>query len=349
VEGVGRLIPAVNWRDTTVLVTGGAGFLGAWLVERLVDEGAEVVVARRDCDPASRFTSEGIEARCSVAHADVTDYDAVLSILNDHDVQAVFHLAAQPIVPMANRSPLSTFESNVRGTYALLEACRARGVIGSPLDRIVVASTDHAYGTHENLPYREDYQLIPSFPYDVSKACADMIARCYAERYALPIAVTRLANLYGGGDRNWSRIVPDTARALVEGRPLIIRSDGTPERDFLYVEDAVEAYLAIAASLDDPAFYGRAWNAGWGKPIAMLDLVRRMIGAAGKRMEPEVQGVGTPHAEIDRQFLDASAIRAELGWEPRFDLDAGLARAYAWYEDHLSATSANPAALSGGT
>jgi CDP-glucose 4,6-dehydratase len=333
-----------NWKGQSVLVTGGAGFLGTWLVERLVREGARVVVVRRAVDPAGRFVAEGIEQRCTVAEADVTDYEALLGILNEHSPSTVFHLAAQPIVGKANRSPHSTFESNVRGAYTLLEACRARGVVGSPLERIVVASTDHAYGSHEDLPYREDYALVPDFPYDVSKACADMIARCYAQRYELPIAVTRLANLYGGGDRNFSRIVPDTARALIEGRRPVIRSDGTPERDFLYVEDAVEAYLAIATSLDDPALHGRAWNAGWGRPVAMIDIVRRLIAAAGKDVEPDVRGAGKPRAEIDRQFLDATAIRTELGWEPRFDLDAGLARTYAWYEGHLAAQPAAPVA-----
>jgi CDP-glucose 4,6-dehydratase len=285
-----------------------------------------------------------------VVQADVTDYEAVLGILNQHEVEAVFHLAAQPIVGRAHRSPLSTFESNVRGTYALLEACRSRGVVGAPLRRIVVASTDHAYGSQGDLPYREEYQLSPTFPYDVSKACADMIARCYASRYGLPVAVTRLANLYGGGDRNWSRIVPDTARALIEGRRPLLRSDGSPERDFIYVEDAVNVYLTVAASLDDPSFHGRAWNAGWGEPVQMLEIVRRLIAASGKDVEPEVRGAGTPPAEIDRLYMDATAIRTELGWQPRFDLDSGLARTYAWYEDHLAPRAVGrPAPMSVGS
>ena len=325
-----------------MLVTGGAGFLGTWLVQRLIAEGASVTVLQRDIDPTGRFATEGVAEQCTVVHADVSDYDAVLATLNEHEPDTIFHLAAQAIVGIANRSPLSTFESNIRGTYALLEACRARGVLGEAPARIVVASTDHAYGGHKNLPYREDYALVPRFPYDVSKACADMIARCYATRYEMPVAVTRLANLYGGGDRNWSRIVPDTARALIEGRRPVIRSDGTPERDFLYVEDAVDVYLAIAASLDDPAYHGRAWNAGWGVGVPMLDLVRRTIAAAGQSVEPDIRGKGKPHAEIDSQYLDATAIRTELGWEPRTDLDAGLAKAYAWYADHLS--SATPEA-----
>jgi CDP-glucose 4,6-dehydratase len=326
-------------------VTGGQGFVGCWLAERLLEEGGHVIVPCRDVDPMSRFRIEGIEKRCSVPHADVTDYEAILALLREHDVDAVFHLAAQPIVGVARRSPLSTFESNIRGTYTVLDACRARQIEGDPLKRIVVASTDHAYGAHGRLPYREDFPLQPRFPYDVSKGCTDMIARCYARSYEMPIGVTRLANVYGGGDRNWSRIVPDTARALVHGRPPVIRSDGTPERDYLYVEDAVEVYLRVAESLDDPAMHGRAWNAGWDRPVSVLELVRRMIGAAGADVEPDIRGEGTPPGEVTRQFLDSTALRSELGWAPRWDLDAGLRTAYAWYQGYLSAPARGPVAV----
>ncbi|MDP9135456.1 MAG: SDR family NAD(P)-dependent oxidoreductase, partial [Actinomycetota bacterium] len=272
---------------STVLVTGAQGFIGSWLAERLLDEGARVVVPRRDVEPDARFRSEGIEARCVVVAADIQDYDAMLRVLNEHDVDSVFHLAAQTIVGTANRSPLSTFEANIRGTYVLLEACRAVGAVGDPVARMVVASSDKAYGSHDALPYREDFALQPTFPYDVSKACTDMIARSYAATYDLPVAVTRLANVYGGGDLNWSRIVPDTCRALARGVAPAIRSDGTPERDYLYVEDAVDAYLAVARSLADPAFRGRAWNAGLDRPVSVLDLVRAMIQVSGKEVEPD--------------------------------------------------------------
>jgi CDP-glucose 4,6-dehydratase len=325
-----------DWDGTPVLVTGAQGFLGSWLSERLLDLGARVVVPRRDVDPESRFASEGIAERCTVAMADVADYESLLRVLNEHEVRAVFHLAAQTLVGIANRSPLSTWESNVRGTYVLMEACRAAGVVGAGMERVVVASSDKAYGSHERLPYREDFPLQPEFPYDVSKACADLIARSYARTYDMPVAVTRLANIYGGGDVNWSRIVPDTARALVGGERPVIRSDGTPQRDFLYVEDAVDAYLAIAGSLDREEMRGRAWNAGHGEPVAVIDLVRKLIEISGREVEPDVQGEGTPAGEIDRQYLDSSAIREELGWTPRHDLDDGLRRAWAWYERRLS-------------
>jgi CDP-glucose 4,6-dehydratase len=253
-------------------------------------------------------------------------------VLNEHEVDEVYHLAAQTIVGTANRSPMATWDANVRGTYTLLEACRSLGTVR----RVVVASSDKAYGDHDVLPYREDFALQPRYPYDVSKACTDMIARSYACTYDLPVAVTRLANLYGPGDLNWSRIVPDSARALARGERPVIRSDGTPERDYLYVEDAVDAYLAVGASLDRPELRGRAWNAGFGKPIPVIDLVRTLISVSGRDVEPDVQGEGTPHGEIDRQYLDSTAIREQLGWEPRWDLEKGLTATWEWYERRCS-------------
>jgi len=321
----------IDFAGASVLLTGAQGFVGSWLAERLLAGGAKVVTPRRDVEPESRFRADGIEERCTVVAADITDYEGLLRILNEHEVRFVFHLAAQTLVGIANRSPLSTFEANIRGTYVLLEACRATGVVGSEIDGVVVASSDKAYGEHDELPYREDFPLRPRYPYDVSKACADMLARSYAVTYNLPVAVTRLANVYGGGDLNWSRLVPDTARALTAGEAPIIRSDGTPERDYLYVEDAVDAYLTVAASLSREDLRGRAWNAGWGTPVSVLDAVRRLIQAAARDAEPDVQGEGPPRGEIDRQFLDSTAIREELGWQPRVDLDEGLRRAWAWY------------------
>ena len=327
---------ADRYAGRTVLVTGAQGFVGSWLAERLLDAGAEVVSLRRDVEPEARFRTDGIEQRCAIAQGDVTDYESMVRILNEHGVSAVFHLAAQTIVGTANRSPLSTFETNVRGTYVLLEACRAVGVLGGSIAEVVVASSDKAYGDHEQLPYREDFPLLPRYPYDVSKACTDMIARSYAVTYDLPVAVTRLANVYGGGDMNWSRIVPGTARALAAGSTPVIRSDGSPERDYLYVEDAVEVYLTVAASLAQPELRGRAWNAGTGIPVSAREIVDRLTAVSGVAVEPDVQGTGTPHGEIDRQYLDSAAIREQLGWAPSYDLDQGLAATWAWYERHLS-------------
>jgi CDP-glucose 4,6-dehydratase len=314
-----------------VLVTGAQGFVGSWLAERLLDEGATVVTLLRDVEPESRFRTDGIEERCVHVRADLLDYEALVRAINEHGVRAVFHLAAQTIVGTANRSPLSTYETNIRGTYTLLEACRSVGVVGDPVERIVVASSDKAYGNHEQLPYREDFPLQPRYPYDVSKAATDMIARSYAMTYDMPVAVTRLANIYGGGDLNWSRIVPDSCRALIGDKAPVIRSDGSPERDYLYAADAVSAYLRISDSLDERSMWGRAWNAGTGTPISVRELVERLVAASGKQIEPDIQGTGTPHGEIDRQYLDSTAMREDLGWTPSWELDDGLRATYEWY------------------
>jgi CDP-glucose 4,6-dehydratase len=287
------------------------------------------VALRRDREPDSRFVKAGLERRCVVALADLTDYASITRILNEHEVRTVFHLAAQAIVGLANRAPLGTWESNVRGTYTLLEACRASG---GQVERIVVASSDKAYGDHRELPYREDFALRARHPYEVSKACADMIARSYASTYDLPLAVTRLANVYGPGDLNWSRLIPDTARALARGERPVIRSDGTAERDYLFVDDAVDAYLTVAAALDRAELRGRAWNAGCEAPVSVHEVVRRLIDIAGVDVEPEIRGDRPPRGEIDRQYLDSTAIREELGWKPRFDLERGLPITWEWYQ-----------------
>jgi CDP-glucose 4,6-dehydratase len=221
----------------------------------------------------------------------------------------------------------------VRGTYNVLEACRTAGAVGDPVDRVVVASSDKAYGAHPTLPYREDYELRAAYPYDVSKACADMIARSYAVTYDLPVAVTRLANVFGGGDVNFSRIVPDSARALVEGRRPVIRSDGTPERDYLHASDAADAYVKVAESL--PGASGQAWNVGSGSPVSVRDITNRLIEVSGRDLEPEIRGKGKPHGEIDCQHLDSTLIRERLGWEPRTSLDDGLEEAWSWYRQVL--------------
>ena len=303
--------------------------IGCALVERLLERGEEVAVLSRSDLVGSRFDTEGLRERCILVEGDLTTLDGALA---EHRPEAVYHLAAQTQVGDAYRSPLHTWETNIRGTYLLMEAVRSH----NPSTHVVVASSDKAYGSHEELPYREGFALKPSYPYDVSKAATDMIARSYAVTYGMPVAVTRLANVYGPGDVNWARLVPDTARALVRGERPVIRSDGTPERDYIYVEDAADAYLAVAGSLSDRANWGRAWNAGSGEPHAVLEVVERLIEISGRDVEPDVQGTGVPHGEIDRQFLDSTAIRTELGWSPQWDLDSGLRAAWDWYERTLS-------------
>jgi CDP-glucose 4,6-dehydratase len=315
-----------------VLFTGAQGFIGSWVAERLLDEGAEVLVLDRPPAELSRYRLRGLHERCIAVTADLLDPASLSAVFDEHGVQAVFHLAATAIVGSAKTSPLSTYEVNVRGTWNLLEACR---VADEPPRRVVVASTDKAYGVHENLPYREDHALQPHYPYDASKACADIIARSYAHTFGLPVAVTRFGNVFGGGDVNFSRLIPGTIEALLAGERPVIRSNGLMERDFLYAADAVTAYLAVAGSLDRPELCGRAWNASIGCPVSVLEVVTRLIEISGLQVEPDVHGRGTPHGELERQWLDCSAIAADLGWTPAWDLQRGLRATFEWYASEL--------------
>lgn len=320
-----------TWRERSVFVTGAYGLLGGWLVKALLARGARVTVLKRDETTASALVLEETERLVNVVHGDVTDAPLLERALGEYEVDTVFHLAAQAIVGVANRGPASTFETNIRGTWLILEACRHAGV-----PRTIVASSDKAYGAHDELPYREPFALQPRHPYDVSKAAADLIARSYWHTFGLPVAVTRFANLYGGGDFNLSRLVPEATMAALKGRAPVIRSDGSPERDFLYVEDAVAAYLAICDLLDDGRAAGEAFNAGSGRPRSVLEVVELVCRLAGSGVEPDVRGSGTPPGEIDRQWVDATKLRAAAGWEPEIDLEDGLGRTVAWYREHLS-------------
>jgi CDP-glucose 4,6-dehydratase len=328
---------ASAWAGTRVLFTGAQGFIGSWVTERLLDEGAQVLVLDRPAAEASRFCLRGLHERCTPVSADLLDLDSLSRAIAEHGVQAVFHLAAATIVGATTGKPLGTYEVNTHGTWNLLEACR---LAEEPLQRIVVASTDKAYGIHEDLPYREDSALLPRYPYDTSKACADMIARSYAHTFGTPVAVMRFGNVFGGGDASFSRLIPGTIGALLAGERPVIRSDGLMERDFLYAEDAVDAYLAVAGSLDRPEMFGRAWNASIGHPVSVLEIVKRLMAIAGREDEPDVQGQGTPHGEISRQWLDCSLIREHLGWTPRWDLQRGLEATYEWYAQETPRISA---------
>ncbi len=314
----------------SVFVTGAYGLLGSQLVKRLVELRARVTVLKRDVVVSSALVLEGTEERVNVVHGDICDGALIERALAEYEVQSVFHLAAQTIVGIANRSPLSTFETNVRGTWMVLEACRSLNV-GS----VVVAASDKAYGPREELPYREGYALEPRYPYDASKAAADMIARSYWHTFGLRVAVTRFANLYGGGDLNLSRLVPEAALAAIDGRPPVIRSDGTLERDFLYVDDAVRAYLAIWSLLEDGQGAGEAFNAGGDRPHTVLDVVRLTCAVAGTGVEPEVRGKGSPPGEIVRQWVDSTKLREMSGWAPELSLEEGLRRTVDWYRAFL--------------
>lgn len=315
--------------DRSVLVTGAHGLLGSWLVRALLDEGARVVVIRRDEPAATALELMGLRERVSTVGGDICAPGLIERTLSEYEVDSVFHLAAQTLVGTAQRTPLPTFETNVRGTWLLLEACRRQGV-----QSVIVASSDKAYGPAEQLPYREDHPLAARYPYDVSKAAADLIARSYWHSYGLPVAVTRFANLYGGGDLNRSRLVPEAIGAALAGRAPVIRSDGSPERDFLYVEDAVEAYLALWRALLDGQGRGEAFNAGGGRSYRVGDVVALICRLAGTEQIPEILGQGVPHGEIDRQWVDASRLRELTGWRPRVELSEGLRRALDWYREH---------------
>jgi CDP-glucose 4,6-dehydratase len=318
-----------SWQTgAPVLVTGGKGFVGSWLAEGLLAGDARVLVLDRNASEVSGYALPGLADRCVEVQADLFDAESLRRVLVEHGVRAVFHLAALSLAPEATRSPLEAFEVNVRGTWTLLEACRTAG---PAVERVVVASTDRAYGAGEGLPYSEELGLNPRYPYDASKACADIVARTYATTYRLPVGVLRLANVFGGGDPHLSRLVPGTVHALLAGRRPEIRSNGEMMRDFLYVEDAVDAYLAVAGSLDQPELRGRGWNASLGQPVAVLDVVRRLIQISGAEVEPDVRGEGFPHGEVPYQWLDSSALERELGWRPRWDLQRGLEATYDWY------------------
>lgn len=296
----------------------------------LLEEGAEVVSFDRESERPSGLRLLEIEGEVVDETGELRDADRLHAVLVEHRPDAVFHLAAQAIVGAALESPVPTFQANIEGTWNLMEAARVAGV-----ERVVVASSDKAYGPHDDLPYTEDAALQPIYPYDVSKAAADLIARSYWHTYELPVAVTRFANIYGGGDLNFSRLIPEAVGAALDGRPPVLRSDGSPERDFLYVEDAVEAYLAIAAALDEgDGARGEAFNAGSGRPRAVRDVVELICRIAGTDVLPDVRGHGTPPGEIERQYVDASKLSELTGWAPRISLDEGLRRTVAWYRAH---------------
>ncbi|HSE51231.1 MAG TPA: GDP-mannose 4,6-dehydratase [Gemmatimonadales bacterium] len=321
------------WRGRKVFVSGAAGLLGSWMAEELLRRGADVTCLIRDWVPNSRAITDGVLDRCQVVRGDLEDFAVVLRTLNEYEIDSIFHLGAQAIVGTANRSPLSTFESNIRGTWTLLEAARQCPRL---IERIVVASSDKAYGAHDTLPYTERTPLLGRFPYDVSKACGDLIALSYAETYELPLAVTRCGNLYGGGDLNFSRLIPGTIRSALRGEPPLIRSDGTFVRDYFFVRDAVNAYLHLAERLPAPGIVGEAFNLGPETPLSVLEVVDRVLTAMGRRdLEPVV--LNEARHEIPHQYLDCAKARERLDWKPEFSFEQGLRETIEWYRTWLAA------------
>lgn len=320
------------WRDRPTFVTGATGLVGGALIKRLVEAGADVVCLIRDWVPQSKLVGTSLIERVKVVRGDVRDGELLERVIGEFEIDTVIHLAAQTIVGVANRNPISTFDSNIRGTWELLEACRR-----SPLVRqVVVASSDKAYGAQSKLPYDETGPLQGQHPYDASKSCADLIAQSYALTFELPVVITRCGNFYGGGDLNWNRIVPGTIRSILKTERPIIRSDGTLVRDYFYVEDGAAAYMTLAEALAvDRNLSGQAYNFSNEQPITVLDLVQKLLHLMGSDLIPDIRNTATN--EIPRQYLTAAKAKRDLGWKPAYSLDEGLSETIRWYRTHLSA------------
>jgi CDP-glucose 4,6-dehydratase len=312
-------------------VTGATGIVGSWLCEALLERGATVVAMVLDDDPQSRFYGEGIDGGCRIIRGDLARIEDCMRAINVHEADVVFHLGAQTIVGTALRDPLECFESNIRGTYNLLEAARRLAPL---VQAFVVASSDKAYGDSEILPYTEDMPLNGRHPYDVSKSCTDLIAQTYAHTYGLPVTIARCGNIYGGGDLNWSRIVPGTIRSLLANERPILRSDGGPIRDYIYVKDVVDAYIALAEATPRDGIAGSAFNFSPGSRWTVMDIVESIGRVMGVEANPRVLATAT--MEIRDQTLDATKAHAQLGWNPHWTLDDGLRETVAWYRDYLA-------------
>lgn len=318
------------WRDRVVLVTGATGLVGGWLVRRLLEADADVVCLIRDQIPKSELVRAGLDQHVRIAHGQVQDQACIERILGEYEVETVIHLAAQTIVGVANRNPVSTFETNIAGTWSMLEATRRSPTV----KQFVLASSDKAYGDQPILPYTEDAPLQGRHPYDVSKSCADLIAQTYAVTYKTPVVITRCGNFYGGGDLNWNRIIPGTIRSILRGKRPVIRSDGRYVRDYFYVEDGAHAYMTLAEKLaQDPSLAGQAFNFSNQLSVNVLDLVNQITRLMGSELVADVRNEASN--EIREQVLDASKARRALGWEPLFSLEEGLRRTIAWYVDYF--------------
>jgi len=320
------------WKNRNVFVTGATGLLGSWLVSKLIEKVANVTCLVRDWVPSSYLILSGNIDRINVVRGELEDYSTVLRAINEYEIEAVFHLGAQTIVGTASRSVLSTFESNIKGTWNILEACRACSKL---VRRLIIASSDKAYGAHKKLPYTEETPLLGRFPYDVSKACSDLLAISYFHSFKLPIGVTRCGNLYGGGDLNFSRIIPGTIRSALENKRPIIRSDGKFLRDYFYVEDAVDAYLNLADQMDRSEIHGEAFNYGTETPSTVIELVKLILKLMEKEdLEPVILNEATN--EIREQYLSCNKVKEKLNWEAKYSLRDGLVKTIQWYQKHFS-------------
>ena len=326
----GASAPSPFWRDRAVFVTGATGLVGGWTVRQLLAKGADVVVLLRDWVPRSVLISSGLLDQIRVVRGDVRNQEVLERTLGEYEVATVLHLAAQTTVGVANRNPISTLDTNIRGTWTLLEACRRSPTV----QQIVVASSDKAYGEHATLPYTEETPLQGLHPYDASKSCADLLAQMYAKSFGLPACVTRCGNFYGGGDLNWNRLVPGTIRSVIRGERPVIRSDGRFTRDYLYVEDGARAYLQLAEQMGRrPELAGEVFNFSCEQRLTVLELVGRILSVMGSGLEPDVRNEASN--EIRDQYLDATKARGMLGWCPAFTIDEGLRATVDWYREYF--------------
>lgn len=318
------------WLDRPTLVTGASGLIGGWLVGRLLAAGADVICLVRDWVPQSELVRNKLIDKVKVVRGDVRDQETAERTLGEYEIDTVIHLAAQTIVGIANRNPVSTFQTNIAGTWSLLEACRRSPAV----KQIIVASSDKAYGDHDALPYTEEATLQGKHPYDVSKSCADLIAQAYATTYQLPVGITRCGNFYGGGDLNWNRLVPGTIRSVLRRQRPVVRSDGLFIRDYFYAEDGAIANMILAERLaEDPQLRGQAFNFSNETQSTVLELVHRILGLLNSELRPDVRNEATN--EIRHQYLSAAKAKRLLGWQPLFTLDEGLSVTIAWYKDFL--------------
>jgi len=320
------------WRDRRVFVTGATGMVGFWLVKDLIAAGARVIALVRDPDPQTGFYRSGDYRQVSLVQGNVEDFSSLERALNEHEVEAVIHLAAQPIVSVAYRNPLPTFATNIQGTWNLLEACRLHPDL---VKRVVIASSDKAYGPYEHLPYTEEMPLQGNHPYEVSKSCADLIAQTYHHTYGLPVAILRCGNIYGAGDLNWSRIVPYAIRCFLNNQRPVIRSDGQYVRDYIYVKDISRCYMRAAECLSDKKVQGQAFNFSLERPVTVIELVKaiqRLMNC--NHLEPDVQN--TASGEIRAQYLSAEKAHRILNWQPQYTLEQGLEETIAWYREYLA-------------
>ncbi len=312
-------------------MTGCTGLVGSWLTKTLVEKGAEVTGLIRDLVPKSNLNWSGFNNRINIVRGELQDYALLERTLNEYEIDTVFHLGAQTIVSIANRNPLSTFESNIRGTWNLLEACRRT----STISRVLVASSDKAYGPQEDLPYTESFPLIGCYPYDVSKSCVDLISHAYYQTYHLPVGITRCGNFFGGGDLNFNRIIPGTIRSVIRGERPVIRSDGSYVRDYIYILDAVGAYLLLAEKMDDKKILGEAFNFSNETRQTVLDITRLILKLMNREdLAPQVMNMAT--GEIKEQYLSAQKARDVLGWQPEYSIEAGMKETIAWYQEFFA-------------